>query len=154
MFLSFYVFGIPLALLFAFVFKWNVVGLWAGLSISLMTVACFFFIYIVFFINWEKEVELAKERVSMEDNEIIEEEEEILEEGGYSKELNENLEETNEELHQDSDVINEELNENCDEINIKKEENDEEINNQSRIEEEESEELKDESDERIEKNDY
>eukprot|EP01080_Neovahlkampfia_damariscottae_P008615 gene8615-562_t len=86
MFVSFYVLGIPVAIFFAFVLKWNVVGLWSGLTVGLMSVAGFFGAYIIFFINWEKEVELAQKRVGIEETVKSENPED------YSKELNENLE--------------------------------------------------------------
>jgi hypothetical protein len=84
MFISYYIFGIPIALIFAFVFDLKVVGLWGGLTVGLFMVTILFFIKIAFFINWEKEVKLAKERV---EEEI--ENDEPKNQDDYSNELNE-----------------------------------------------------------------
>jgi hypothetical protein len=120
MFISFYIFGIPVALLFAFVFQWKVVGLWGGLTVGLCMVAILYFIKIVFFINWEKEVKLAKERVSKEEMEIMDP---PHNQDDYSNELNEM--EAKYEINQDNELENYKINTENVEINGSQNQDDE-----------------------------
>jgi hypothetical protein len=104
MFISYYIFGIPIALIFAFVFDLKVIGLWGGLTVGLFMVTTLFFIKIAFFINWEKEVKLAKERVAKEEIENIE----PKNQDEYSNELNET--QSSEENQENKDLDNYKIN--------------------------------------------
>ncbi|KAL9649361.1 hypothetical protein ABK040_016188 [Willaertia magna] len=60
---SYYVIGLPVGVLLAFVFGWNLMGLWVGLAVSLFFVSSLLFSYILFKVDWEKEAENAAKRI-------------------------------------------------------------------------------------------
>ncbi|KAL9648650.1 hypothetical protein ABK040_016280 [Willaertia magna] len=71
---AYYVFGLPVGALLAFLAGWDLVGIWLGLSVGVIVVGILMFSYIVFRIDWEKESKLANERATEEDKPQLEEE--------------------------------------------------------------------------------
>ncbi|KAI9143277.1 mate-domain-containing protein [Paraphysoderma sedebokerense] len=64
--LAYYVIGLPLGILFTYVLKLNLVGIWWGLSVALLASLGFQFGYIYWGINWEAECVAARERVNVD----------------------------------------------------------------------------------------
>jgi MATE family multidrug resistance protein len=67
-FISYYVIGLPLGIVFAFVFKWEIIGLYVGLIFGAITSCILFLLYLIFVLNWEREVEIVKLRVGLEES--------------------------------------------------------------------------------------
>lgn len=63
--ICYYVFGMPLALVFTFVFDWGVAGLWGGFTIACIVLDIGFF-FIITCCDWEKIAEATAARIAKE----------------------------------------------------------------------------------------
>jgi len=78
---AYYVLGLPLGAVLSFVAKWNLIGIWLGLTFALFSVSVTMTLYIVFRIDWQKESELANKRALEEKAQIESAQEKDLELG-------------------------------------------------------------------------
>lgn len=87
-FIAFYVLGLPLGLVLAFPAGMKLYGIWTGIAVALFIVTCVALAYVLLRIDFEKQVQLALERVARSDihrSEVLEGGELELEEYGTSK---------------------------------------------------------------------
>lgn len=64
--ICYYIFGMPLALVFAFVLEWGVAGLWAGFTIACIVLDIGFF-FIIACANWEKIAEVSAAKIEAQE---------------------------------------------------------------------------------------
>ncbi|KAL9656575.1 hypothetical protein ABK040_012158 [Willaertia magna] len=69
---GYYVIGLPLGSVMAFVFGWKLMGLWLGLTIALTIVSIWLFIYYMWKVNWKQEAMLACEKYGQPTQEATE----------------------------------------------------------------------------------
>jgi MATE family multidrug resistance protein len=68
---GYYVFALPLAMLFAFYFNLELLGLWIGLTVGIVFVSGVDTIYALRFIDWGEEVKRANDLVNHADSEYL-----------------------------------------------------------------------------------
>ncbi|EFC46695.1 hypothetical protein NAEGRDRAFT_79005 [Naegleria gruberi] len=67
--IAYYIIGLPIGAVLAFVAGWGLVGIWSGLAIALFSVFVGMLLFIRFRINWEKEAEVAYNRATTKTSE-------------------------------------------------------------------------------------
>jgi len=77
-FISFYVLGLPLGLILAFPAKMKLYGIWTGVAVAMFIVTIIALVYVLVAIDFEKQVQLALDRVARSD---VEKQEETIDEG-------------------------------------------------------------------------
>jgi len=61
-FVGYWIIGIPLSVIFCFIFNWNLNGIWFGMATALFIVTVLELI-IIYRIDWDEEVQMAAERI-------------------------------------------------------------------------------------------